>query len=123
MNVTVAESRILEALWRRAPLTVEEIAEAVSEPQDWGLATVRTLIHRLLKRGALRSDRIEGRTRYAPVLERGDYLQSESQGLLDRLFDGRLSPLVAHFAERRALSPTEVARLKALVAELDDDAG
>ena len=70
----------------------------------------------------MRSDRIDGRTRYAPVLQRADYVHAESQGLLDRLFDGRLSPLVAHFAERRTLSAAEVEKLKALVASLDGDA-
>jgi predicted transcriptional regulator len=45
----------------------------------------------------------------------------ESQGLLDRLFDGQLAPLVAHYAQHRALSAGEVARLKRLIAELDPD--
>lgn len=121
MNVTPAESRVMDALWDRAPLTVEEIVEAVADPQDWGVATVRTLIQRLLKRGAIASERIEGRVRYRPVLARVDYVQAESQGLLDRLFGGRLSPLVAHFAERSDLSPAEIARLRRLVERLDDD--
>jgi predicted transcriptional regulator len=45
----------------------------------------------------------------------------ESQGLLDRLFDGELAPLVAHYARHRALSSEEVTRLKRLIAELDAD--
>lgn len=123
MMITPAESRIMEVLWDRAPLSADEIVALVAQPQGWGVATVRTLIQRLLKRGALRSDKAEGRTRYTPMLTRGDYLRAESQHLLDRLFDGRLSPLVAHFAEGKALSPTKVAQLKALLAELDEDAG
>jgi predicted transcriptional regulator len=58
--------------------------------------------------------------RYVPVLERSDYLEAESQGLLDRLFDGRLTPLVAHFAARKALDPEEVRRLRKLLEDLDD---
>lgn len=121
MSITQAESRIMEALWTRSPLTAEEIVAEVAGPQGWGEATVKTLIQRLIKRKALRSQRIDGRVRYVPLLHRADYLQAESQTLLDRLFDGRLSPLVAHFAERRALSADEIARLKALIADLDDD--
>lgn len=111
----------MEALWARSPLTAEEIVAEVAGPQGWGEATVKTLIQRLIKRKAMRSERIEGRVRYVPLLQRADYVQAESQTLLDRLFEGRLSPLVAHFAERRGLSPEEIARLKALIAELDDD--
>jgi BlaI family penicillinase repressor len=121
MNIPLAESYIMEALWSRHPLTVEEIVAAVAEPQGWGDATVKTLIHRLLKRKAIRSERIDGRVRYLPVLQRAAYVQAESQSLLDRLFGGAVSPLVAHFAEHRALKPEEIKRLKKLLEDLDDD--
>jgi BlaI family transcriptional regulator, penicillinase repressor len=120
MSITPAESHIMDALWRRGPLAMEDVVAEVAE-QNWGAATVKTLVHRLLKRKAIRSERIEGRVRYVPVLQRAEYLQSESQGLLDRLFGGRLTPLVAHFAEHRALSKDEVKRLRRLLDELDDD--
>lgn len=120
MTVTPAESRIMEALWTRSPLTIDEIVAEVAGPQGWGEATVKTLVHRLLKRKAIRSDRIDGRVRYGPLLQRADYVQAESQGLLDRLFDGRLAPLVAHFAEHRALKPDEIKRLRKLLEDLDD---
>ena len=121
MTITPAESLIMDALWARHPLTVEEILAVVAEPQGWGDATVKTLIHRLLKRKAIRSERIDGRVRYSPVLQRAAYVQAESQGLLDRLFDGQLAPLVSHFAEHRRLKPDDIARLKRLIEELDDD--
>ncbi len=123
MSVTPAESRIMEALWSQGPLTADEVVAAVAGPQGWGEATVKTLINRLLKRQAIRSERSEGRVRYVPVLQRAEYVHSESQGLLDRLFGGGLTPLVAHFAEHRALKPDEVKRLKALLDSLDDHDG
>jgi len=119
MSITPAESHIMDALWRLGPLAMEDVTEAVSA-QYWGAATVKTLIHRLLKRKAIRSERIDGRVRYVPVLQRADYLQAESQGLLDRLFGGKLTPLVAHFAEHRTLSKDEIARLRRLLDELGD---
>jgi BlaI family penicillinase repressor len=121
MNITQAESRIMDALWAKSPLTADEVVAAVAGPQGWGEATVKTLINRLLKRKAVRSERIDGRIRYVPLLQRADYLQAESQGLLDRLFEGRLTPLVAHFAEHRTLKPDEIKRLRKLLDALDDD--
>jgi predicted transcriptional regulator len=123
MNITPAESQIMEALWTAGPLSADDVVAKVAGPQGWGEATVKTLIHRLLKRNAIRSERIEGRVRYVPVLQRADYLNNESQGLLDRLFEGRLAPLVAHFAEHRKLKPDEIKRLRKLLDEMDDDAG
>ena len=122
MHITAAESQIMEALWRREPLTTEELIAAVAPAQGWGEATVKTLINRLLKKKALASTKVDGRHGYRPLIARADYVQAESQGLLDRLFEGQLSPLVAHFASNRALKADEIARLKKLISELEDDA-
>ena len=84
-----------------------------------GESTVRTLIHRLIRKGALRSERRRGRVVYAPLVSRADWVTTESQGLLDRLFGGQLAPLVDHFTRERAVSAEDLARLKRLVAGLD----
>jgi predicted transcriptional regulator len=119
-RISAAESQVMEAVWGQGPLAADEIVAAVGEPQGWGEATVKTLINRLLKKKALVSERSDGRTRYRALVSREDYVQGESQGLLDRLFGGELAPLVAHYARHRNLSPDEVARLKRLIAELGD---
>ena len=119
-RISAAESQVMEAVWGKGPLAADEIVAEVGEPQGWGEATVKTLINRLLKKKALVSERNDGRTRYRALVSREDYVQHESQGLLDRLFGGELAPLVAHYAKHRNLSTGEVARLRRLIAELDD---
>jgi BlaI family penicillinase repressor len=121
VRISDAESRIMDALWRRGPLVAEDIIADAAPAQRWSDATVKALIGRLLKKKAIASFRDGGRTRYRPLVERADYLASESQSLLDRLFGGELSPFVSHFAESRKLKPEDVAQLKALIAKLDDD--
>jgi predicted transcriptional regulator len=119
-RISAAESQVMEAVWGKGPLAADEIVAEVGAPQGWGEATVKTLINRLLKKKALVSERIDGRTRYRALVTRADYVQGESQGLLDRLFGGELAPLVAHYAKHRTLSPGEVARLKRLIEGLDN---
>ena len=119
-RISAAESQVMEAVWGRGPLAADEIVAEVGAPQGWGEATVKTLINRLLKKKALVSERSEGRTRYRALVTRADYVQGESQGLLDRLFGGELAPLVAHYAKHRNLSAGEVARLKRLIEGLDN---
>jgi BlaI family penicillinase repressor len=119
-RISAAESQVMEAVWGKGPLAADEIVAEVGEPQGWGEATVKTLINRLLKKKALISERNEGRTRYRALVTRADYVQGESQGLLDRLFGGELAPLVAHYAKHRNLSASEVARLKRLIEGLDN---
>lgn len=120
-KISGAESQIMEALWSQGPMTAEEIVQSVGPAQSWGEATVKTLINRLLKKQALASERSGGRALYRPLVSRVTYVTGESQGLLDRLFGGQIAPLVAHYAQHRALSAEEIARLKALIAELEAD--
>jgi BlaI family transcriptional regulator, penicillinase repressor len=121
IQISAAESQVMEALWRKAPLTPEEIIAATAKANDWGHGTVRTLITRLLRKGALAGMRHDGRYFYRPLISRAAYVQDESQGLLDRLFQGQLAPLVAHFAEHRALTASDIKKLKKLIAELEAD--
>jgi predicted transcriptional regulator len=113
----------MEALWTRGPLGADEIVGEVGAAQNWGEATVKTLINRLLKKKALASEREGGRVRYRPVVSRVDYVTGESQGLLDRLFGGEVAPLVAHYAKHRPLSAEEIERLKSLIAAMEQDDG
>ena len=121
MRISGAESQIMEALWRQGPLTPDGIVDAVGEAQGWAPGTVKTLITRLLKKGAIEGRREAEGYFYRPLISRTDYVQSESQGLVDRLFDGEVAPLVAHFAEHRALSPKDIKLIKKLIADLEDE--
>lgn len=121
MPISEAESIVMQALWQRHPLGADEVAAAVAQAQQWQEATIKTLLNRLLNKGAI-SARKEGRRYlYSPVLQREDWVAGESQGLLERLFDGRVAPLVAHFSEQRKLSRTDIAELRKLLEELDDE--
>ena len=121
VRISGAESQIMELLWESEPRTSDQIVEAAIARHGWGAATVKTLINRLLKKKALLSERVEGRTVYRSRVSREDYLAAESQSLLDRLFGGQVTPLVAHYAGRRGLTAEEKARLKALIEALDDE--
>lgn len=122
MRISAAESLIMEALWRKSPQNAEDLVAEVGPDQNWANKTVRTLINRLLTKGAISAQREGRRYLYSPAIERADYVQTESRGLVDRLFDGKLAPLVSHFAETKQLSADDIAELKRLIAELEDDA-
>ena len=111
----------MEAVWSGDGAVAEDISAAVGPANGWSESTVRTLIHRLIKKGALKSERRDGRTVYAPMIAREAWLTAEGQGMLDRLFGGRLAGLVAHLTQAQAVAPDDLARLKRLVAELDAD--
>ncbi len=121
MQISEAESAVMEALWREQPLTAEEIVALTAVANGWRETTVKTLINRLLRKGAIAAEPDGRRYRYRPLIARSDYVHASSVNLLERLFDGRVAPLVAHFSERRRLSKRDVAELKRLIETLDDD--
>jgi predicted transcriptional regulator len=118
--ISDAESTVMQVLWSHSPRTAEDVLSALVGEQDWALSTVKTLLNRLLRKGAICAERDGRRFLYAPKLSREDWLQQQSAGLLDRLFDGRVAPLVAHFCEHRKLSPGDIAELRKLIEEMDD---
>ena len=119
-KISSAESVVMEALWRRAPQSAEEITAEVAAPQGWTLATVKTLINRLLKKSAIAAQPDGRRYLYSPRVDRAAWLAAESRGFLDRMFDGRLAPLVSHLSAAKALSADDIAELKRLIAEIEE---
>lgn len=110
----------MEILWRRNPLGADEVVAALTHT-GWAEPTIKTLLNRLLNKGAIQAEKQGRRYLYSPALEREAWVEQQSEGLLDRLFDGRVAPLVAHFSERGKLSASDIAELKKLIRELDDE--
>jgi predicted transcriptional regulator len=119
--ISEAEAILMDVLWRGAPRTAEEILAEVGPAQHWQEGTVKSLLNRLLRKKAVQAERDGRRYLYTPLLSREKYVSQESKGLLDRLFGGRVAPLVAHFSEQRKLSKKDIAELKKLLEELGDE--
>jgi len=120
ISISEAESVIMEVLWRESPQSSEAVVAALANQQDWQEATIKTLLNRLLKKGAVRATKEQRRYLYSPVLTRDQWLSEESKGFLNRLFNGRVAPLVAHFGQHEKLSKKDIADLKRVIAEWDD---
>jgi predicted transcriptional regulator len=123
MQISEAESVVMEVLWARSPQGADEVAAALDGRQDWQEATIKTLLNRLLNKGAITARREGRRYLYAPAIRREDWVSRESEGLLDRLFGGRVAPLVAHFSANRQLSAQDIEELRRLLEEIDDGRG
>ena len=120
IRISEAESQVMAALWDKSPLAADEIIATTTATNDWGPGTVRTLITRLLRKGALAGARQDGGYFYRPLISRADYVRSESRMLLDRLFEGQVAPAVAHFVTQQKLTPADIKKLKKLIAELEE---
>ncbi len=120
MQISEAESIVMEVLWRTQPLAAEDVVAALAQSQQWQEPTIKTLLNRLLKKGAILAERDGRRYLYTPMLRREDWVMGESQSLLARMFEGRVAPLVAHFSEQGGLSAKDIAELRKLLEEIED---
>lgn len=119
--ISDAESLVMDVLWRgRAGMPADEVIAALVSEQSWQEATIKTLLNRLLKKGAISASKDGRRYLYTAVLKRDQWVSSESTSMIERLFGGRVAPLVAHFGQHRKLSAADIAELKKLIEELGD---
>src|SRR5688500_20143025 len=103
-RISDADQAVMEALWNKSPLTAADVCDAVCDQRGWSMPTVKTLLSRLVAKGAVVTEPEGRRFLYTPLLERAQYVGGESRRLVDRLFGGRAAPLFAHLAESEALS-------------------
>jgi predicted transcriptional regulator len=119
VRISDAELEVMEALWAAdQPLTAAEVADRIDSARDWTLATVKTMLSRLAAKGALQHREDGRRFLYSPAINREDYVGHESRRFVERLFGGRLSPLVARLAEEDGLDDDDIAEIEALLREL-----
>jgi BlaI family penicillinase repressor len=113
--ISDAESRVMKVLWQQAPQASEDIVAALLEPTGWHEKTIRTLLSRLLGKGAVSAQKDGRRYLYSPLLRREAWQKQESRSLLDRVFGGKVAPLLAHFSQHEKLSAKDVADLRKLI--------
>ena len=117
-RISEAEHAVMEALWDASPLSAADVCDAVCEARGWSMPTVKTLLSRLVAKGAVATEPEGRKFLYSPVLERADYVGGESRRLVDRLFGGRAAPLFAHLAENEALTEQDLSEIETLLKEL-----
>lgn len=117
-RISEAEHAVMEALWAKSPQSAADVCEKVCRERGWSLATVKTLLGRLVQKQAIAATPDGRRFLYSPLIERADYVGGESRRLVDRLFGGKAASLVAHLAEQEALTDDDLAEIEALLKEL-----
>ena len=99
IHITDAESAVLAALWRCGPLPPARLIAEVKARRPWGEATIKTLVGRLMRKKAVRSEREDGLLRYRALIERKTYVEAEVRALVERLFGGDPGALAALLTE------------------------
>jgi len=116
-RISEAEWSVIKPIWQRPGITASEVIEALSPACDWSPATIKTLLNRLLQKGALRFEKEGKAYLYYPLFSEEDYRKAESRSFLSRVFDGAFSPMLAHFLSSERLSEKELDEIEKLIRQ------
>lgn len=120
-NISESEWSVMEALWDSSPRTASDVAKALKGKTGWAENTVRTLLTRLVEKGALKISGEAGSPKlYSPAVKREACVKAESESFLERIFQGAAKPLLVHFTKNARLTPEEVKELKKLLDQSID---
>lgn len=121
LAVSDAELEVLQKLWDESPLSAQEIITRLQQdaPVSTHPKTVKTLINRLLKKGALGFEERERKYFYYPLIERDTYFAHKTSHFVERFFDGALTPMVSFFSKQKKLDSKDLEELKALIRKLE----
>jgi len=121
VQISESEAKVMKVLWKEEPLSTEQIFDQLAAAEDWHISTVKTLLSRLVKKGALAAEADGRRFLYRPLVSQREYLSSESRTFLDRFFDGKVAPLVSHFARYKKLGKRDLAELRRVLDEIENE--
>ena len=113
------EWEILKPLWEKGPMAARDIYREVPERYNWAYKTVKTMLSRLVKKGAIAYDQIGNSYLYRAAYSRSEMTRDATTSFVQRVFDGAIHPFVAYFAENA--SPEELKRLRREVAKIEKE--
>ncbi len=114
-RISEAEWQVMKVLWRKSPLTANNIVKILSEETQWKRETIRTLINRLVRKKALDFKKQSRQYLYFPLVNESECVREETKSFLDRVHGGSIEPMLAAFVESEKLSPEKIARLKQIL--------
>lgn len=121
IEITKTEFEVLNALWQGYPASANDIIARLNQQKRWHEKTVKTLLSRLVKKQAVDFDKPQRSYLYFPLINKTDYVRSESSSFVSRLFAGKVAPLVAGFANTEKLSRQDIEDLKSVIEQWEKD--
>jgi BlaI family transcriptional regulator, penicillinase repressor len=114
-GISPSEWKVMKVLWAKSPLTAVEVVQSLADAEDWHPNTIKTLLTRLCRKGAVAVNKHKSLYEYRPLFTEGECVQTESKSFLDRIFGGAVRPLLVHFVEKQKVSADDIDELKKIL--------
>lgn len=116
-KISEAEWEIMKVIWKRAPVTSEEIIENLEGKKEWTAKTVKSFLNRLLNKGVIGYEKQGRNYLYSPLLSEEECINEESESFLNRVYDGAVDLLFSHYLKKEKLSDDEIETLQKILME------
>jgi len=116
LQISPAEWDVMAVVWEAGVATAADVIASLSESHDWSHRTIRTLLARLVDKGALKYSADGKAYLYRPAVTREQCVRHESRSFMNKVFGGDVEALLVHFVEDAQLAPEELERLRRLLA-------
>ena len=113
-KISDSELEVMKLLWLAGDaLPVTEIRETLQRTRGWEATTVKTLVSRLVSKGALRQER-RNVFYYSPLITEREYNAWATDSLIRRLYNGSARDLVAALVRSEGLTQQDIAELRTM---------
>ena len=121
VDLTKAEWTLMESLWERGRGTATDLQKMLAADQNWAYSTVKTMLDRMVDKGVVSYRRVGNVYEYTPKLRRNSAVGRVVDDVFDRVLEGTIAPLVSRLIENRRLSDDDVAQLREMLDDYDED--
>jgi BlaI family transcriptional regulator, penicillinase repressor len=115
IRITEAEWEVMAVVWDRTPVAASTVVEVLQHRKQWTLATVRTLLRRLVNKGALQQQTEGRRYIYTALISMAECARQESESFLDRVLGRAPSEAILHLVKRAELSREDIQELRRIL--------
>ena len=115
MQISDAEWVVMNLIWSSSPIEAAGVIDQIAADNGWSAATVKTMLHRLLRKGALATEQNGKKYVYTPAVRRDACVRQASRSFLDRVFGGDATPALIHFANTDKLTDKDVVEIRAML--------
>jgi len=117
MLLSEAEWRIMNRVWEDSPTTARQVLDAVGDETGWAYTTVKTMMNRLVEKGALKERKQDHTSEYAPKLTRRRARAAALKALVERAFGGAIGPMVTQLVDDEKLTKKERDELRRMLGK------
>ncbi len=111
------EQKFADMIWQHEPVASGELARLCGREFDWKRTTTYTMLKRLCERGIFANE--NGTVR--ACMTREEFQAAQGELFIEESFGGSLPIFLAAFSRRRKLNGKEVAQLKKMIEEYEED--